>query len=59
MKNNFVVIWIPDSFYIFLESKKNYLKQVKYGVYKNKPIEIKEFETFKEADRFTNELWKM
>ena len=59
MKNKFVVIWVPNTFYIFLEYKKNYLRQEKYGVYKNKPIEVKEFDTFEEADKFTDELWKI
>ena len=59
MENKFVVIWIPDTFYIFLESKKNYLRQVEYGVYKNKLIETKEFDTFEGADKFVDELWKI
>lgn len=55
----FIVVWIPDSLYIFLESKVNFDKQVKCGVYDNKPIEIKEFDTFKKADEFVDELWKI
>ena len=57
--NKFVVVWIPDSFYIFLESKNNYDRQVKYGVYNNKPIQTKEFDNFKDADKFVDELWKI
>lgn len=57
--NKFVVIWIPDSFYIFLESKKNFDRQMEFGVYKNRPIKVKEFETFEESDKFTDELWKI
>lgn len=57
--NKFIVIWIPDSFYIFLESKKNFDRQVKFGVYDNKPIETRGFGTFEEADAFVDELWKI
>ena len=59
MKNKFVVIWVPNTFYIFLESKKNYDRQAEFGVYKNRPIQTKEFDTFEEADKFTDELWKI
>ena len=57
--NNFVVVWIPDSFYIFLEPKKNFDRQVKYGVYNNKPIKVRNFDNFKDADAFVDELWKI
>ena len=57
--NKFVIVWIPDTFYIFLESKKNYDRQMKFGVYDNKPIEVKEFNAFEEADKFVDELWKI
>lgn len=59
VNKEFVVIWIPHSFYIFLESKKNFDRQVKFEVYENKPIKTKEFNTFEEADKFTDELWEM
>ena len=59
VNNKFVVIWIPDSFYIFLESKKNFDRQVKFGVYDNKNIETKEFDNFADADKFGDELWKI
>ena len=57
--NEFVVIWIPDTFYIFLESKKNYLRKVKFELYKNKPVKTKKFNNFKDADEFVDELWEI
>jgi len=59
VNKEFVVIWIPNSFYIFLEQKNDYLRQVEYGVYKNKPIKTKEFDKFKKANEFVDELWKI
>jgi len=57
--DKFVVVWIPDSFYIFLETKKKFDRQMKLGVYDNKPIETKAFDDFKDADKFVDELWKI
>ena len=59
MLNKFVVVWIPDSFYIFLESKMNYDRQMKLGVHSNKLIKTKEFDNFKDADKFVDELWEI
>ena len=31
----FVVVWIPNSFDITLETKKNFERKLSYGLYKN------------------------
>lgn len=54
----FIVVWIPNSFDITLDSKKNFERKLKYGLYKNKEYHRKEFNTYEEADRFVDELWK-
>lgn len=55
----FVVVWIPNSFDITLETKKNFERKLSYGLYKNEEYQLKEFYTFNEADSFVNELQKI
>jgi len=55
----FIVVWIPNSLDINLESKKNFERKLSYNIYKNEEYRLKEFDSFKEADEFVDELWKI
>lgn len=55
----FIVVWIPDSFDITLDSKKNFERKLSCGLYKNEEYQLKEFDSFEEADSFVDELWKI
>jgi len=55
----FVVVWIPNSLDINLESKKNFERKLGFDLYKNEEYQLKEFDTFEEADEFVDELWKI
>jgi len=55
----FIVVWIPNSLDINLESKKNFERKLSYNIYKNEEYQLKEFDGFKEADEFVDELWKI
>jgi len=55
----FIVVWIPKSLDINLESKKNFERKLGHDLYKNEEYQLKEFDTFEEADEFVDELWKI
>lgn len=56
---NFIVAWIPDSLIIDLNTKNVFERRLSCGLYKNEEYQLKEFDTFEEADNFTDELWNI
>ena len=55
----FIVVWIDNSLIIDSYSKKVFEKRLSMGLYENKEYQLKEFDTFEEADKFVDELWKI
>lgn len=55
----FIVVWIPNSLVIDSYSRKVFEKRLSCGLYENEEYQLKEFDTFEEADEFVDELWKI
>lgn len=55
----FIVVWIPNTLMIDLESKNTFERKLKHGIFNNQEYQYKEFDTFEETDKFVNKLWEI